>query len=349
MNPRSDLDSLFRLNRSKLRSVFSHHFPDKEGKIAYSEFVQFCKNAQILPDLVTVLEVKRLFERVTQSLQSGLSYLQFESTLKQMATTAFHSAIPWEDKQRMILLHIQTPCLQHYQVALTCSHLSDQTSDSEDAVQNSRNSLGTSVHTAQTKESVGKKTLKVTLNLSNAHLKSPSNHLSQKYFSMSPDPELQESLRLLTSSTGGNAQKPELPPPANPHSAPVHVKLPISPRPNASKVQLFHVTLDKQKIKSIRKETVLAGYDSRPSFHCEGISAASEESNPSIPQANKALERNFPLAEVKEKIAELQRKLEGWKEFQPKVIGRPLRTVLRKQREFIEETTANWFPGVSHR
>ena len=352
MNPRTDLDSLFRLNRSKLKSVFSQHFPDKEGRIAYSEFTQFCKNAQIHPDLVTMLEVQRLLDRLTHAAQthkSSLSYSQFEHSLKHLAVAAFHSAIPLEDKQRMLLLHIQAPCLLQYHVALTCTLQSGHTSDSEDSpeVANSRNSLGTSIHTAQTKSSVEKKTLKVTLNLTSANIKSPSHSLhTQKYFSMSPDPDLQESLSLLTRQTEGNAPRPELSPPASAHSAHVRVKLAISPRKKTSKVPLFHVTLDKQKIQSSSKEAVLVGCDSLPSPHCEEMATASECPIPPIPQTTKGL-GSFPLLEVREKVEELKGKFEGWKEFQPKVIGRPLRTVLRKQREFIEETTANWFPGVS--
>jgi len=56
--------------------------------------------------------------------------------------------------------------------------------------------------------------------------------------------------------------------------------------------------------------------------------------------------KGYSVGEVQGVVGEFRGKFENWKDFRPKVIGRPLRTVLRKQREFIVRTTATWFPGV---
>jgi hypothetical protein len=381
MNPRSDFDpdSLFELNRHKLKKVFAKHFPDKEGRITFAEFTRFCKSARIHPDLVTMLELKRVIVRLTNATQTSkitLTYAQFEHSLKHIAVATFNSTIPLEDKLRMLLLHIKNPCKQEYQVSLACdsedsrpaSHVSElEDSDDSRVMTNSRNSLATSMRAPSHTKSTLEKTLKVTLDLSSANNKSPMSYASQarqKYFSTSPGRDRVGSLSSLAKLTPVLAKKTPEPGFASPVEVPidptfVRVKLPTSPKPKSSAVPLFHISLDKQK----RQETHSKETTDDPSKHTRTLSAghhlmqsprfgvggkANESPIQSFPHANEAAGKGYSLSEIQETVTEFRGKFEKWKEFRPKVIGRPLRTVLRKQREFIVQTTSNWFPGVSY-
>lgn len=379
MNPRPDFDpdSLFELNRHKLKKVFSKHFPNKEGRITFSEFTRFCKNSRIHPDLVTMLELKRVIVRLTSATQTSkitLSYAQFEHSLKHIAVATFNSTIPLEDKLRMLLLHIKNPCKQEYQVSLACdsedshpsSHISDL-GDSDDSrvMANSRNSLATSLRAPVHTKSALEKTLKVTLDLSSANGKSPMSYASQarqKYFSTSPGRERQGSLSSLAKLTPVLAKKTPEPGFASPVevpldsiSTPVRFKLPTSPKPSA--VPLFHISLDKQKRPETRKEssddpskhsrTLSAGHHLMPSPRFGVGGKGSESPFLSFPEPKEAAGKSYSLADIQGTVAEFRGKFESWRDFRPKVIGRPLRTVLRKQRDFIVQTTSEWFPGVS--
>lgn len=375
MNPRSssDPDILFELNRHKLKKVFSKHFPNKEGRITFSEFTRFCKNSRIHPDLVTMLELKRIIARLTSATQTSkitLAYAQFEHSLKHIAVATFNSTIPLEDKLRMLLLHIKNPCKQEYQVSLACdtedsrpaSHLSElEDSDDSRVMTNSRVSLGTSMRAPSSTHLKTTQTLKVTLDLANP--KSPlsyANHARHKYFSMSPTRERQGSLNALAkltpvlakkSSQAGALSPVEIPidTPASPF---VKVKLPITPSEHATAVPLFHVSLDKHKKREGRStevndkhsRTLSAGNHllTSPRF---GVNNAKTGEIVAFPETEVA-GKGYSLVGIQGKVMEFTEKFESWKDFAPKVIGRPLRTVLRKQREFIEQTTANWFPGV---
>ena len=158
-----DLDSLFELNRSRLKKVFAKHFPSKEGKMSYAEFCKFCKNARIHPDLMSMLELKRTVVRLTSIAQTNkvqLSYAQFEHVLKHIAVATFNSTIPLDEKLRMLILHMKNPIKQEYQVSLHC------------------NSGEPASHSSDLEESqeVPRETLRVTLDLSKTpRLQKPLN------------------------------------------------------------------------------------------------------------------------------------------------------------------------------
>ena len=274
-----------------------------------------------------------------------------------------------------MILHIKNPCKQEYQVSLACesedSHHSSHVSELEDSddsriLTNSRNSLAASLRAPVHTKSALEKTLKVTLDLSSANNKSPMSYASQarqKYFSTSPGRERQGSLSSLAKLTPVLAKKTPEPGFASPVEVPldsssalVKVKLPTSPKPKSSAVPLFHITLDKQKRPETRKDssddpnkhsrTLSAGHHlmQSPRFGVGG--KGSESPLPAFAEGNEGVGKGYSVGEVQGVVGEFRGKFENWKDFRPKVIGRPLRTVLRKQREFIVRTTATWFPGV---
>ena len=161
------MDSLFDQNRSRLKKVFAKHFPSKEGKVNYAEFLRFCKNARIHPDLMSMLELKRTVVRLTSIAQTNkiqLSYAQFEHVLKHIAVATFNSTIPLDEKLRMLILHMRNPVKQEYQVSLHCNAIDQPPSHSSDL---------------DDSQDAPREALRVTLNLS----KTPR---TQKFLSISP-------------------------------------------------------------------------------------------------------------------------------------------------------------------
>ena len=110
---------LLTLNRAKFRKIFSRHNPDRDGKISFAEFSKFSKNVKIFPDLVTMLELKRLISFIinpTMSVNSkiSLNYTHFEKVLKQLAVNSFSSELSNQDKIKRFLDHVRNTVKHHY-------------------------------------------------------------------------------------------------------------------------------------------------------------------------------------------------------------------------------------------
>ena len=77
-----------------------------------TEFTKFCKNSRVFPDLLTILELKRICLKVANA--GMLSYSNFEQILKEIAENAFTEAISLADKLRIFFMHIRNPCKLNY-------------------------------------------------------------------------------------------------------------------------------------------------------------------------------------------------------------------------------------------
>lgn len=113
--------SLLEENRIPLRAVFAKLSPNKEGRIQYSETLKFFKGVHVVPDLVALVELKKLIETVTGlgfTTRSMLNFFQFEQLIREMAVAAFSAAIPVKDKEKMLVLHIKAPMQSNYAIFL---------------------------------------------------------------------------------------------------------------------------------------------------------------------------------------------------------------------------------------
>ncbi|CAG9322449.1 unnamed protein product [Blepharisma stoltei] len=115
-------DALFELNKMNLKTIFANHKP-LDNRISLAAFRNFCKNSHVVPDLLSVFDLKRIFTKVTQnqSNKSSFSYQNFEQSLKYIAISGFHTSVPLSDKLQMLFLHIKSPCKKVYKVNLSTS------------------------------------------------------------------------------------------------------------------------------------------------------------------------------------------------------------------------------------
>ncbi|CAG9325515.1 unnamed protein product [Blepharisma stoltei] len=120
--PQTDADSLFESNKMNLKAIFALHSPH-ENRISLTAFGKFCKNSHIIPDLLSVIDLKRIITRITQNQnnKSSFTYQNFEQSLKYIAITGFHTSVPLSDKLQMLFLHIRNPCKKAYKVNLSTS------------------------------------------------------------------------------------------------------------------------------------------------------------------------------------------------------------------------------------
>ncbi|CAG9334622.1 unnamed protein product [Blepharisma stoltei] len=115
----ADPEALFVANRSNLKSIFSQHSP-QDNKISFSEFCKFCKHTQIFPDLISMLDIKRVVTRVTQyqNSRSSLTYQNFEQSLKYIAIAAYHG-LSLTEALRNLFLKIASSSKEIYNVIIT--------------------------------------------------------------------------------------------------------------------------------------------------------------------------------------------------------------------------------------
>ncbi|CAG9329765.1 unnamed protein product [Blepharisma stoltei] len=113
----NETDPLLLINRSKLNKIFSRHIPGRDGKISPQEVIKFCKNVRIFPDLIQMIELKKMIRKLCSS--NKFSYQNFETLFKLIADQAFNTNAPINDKLRMLFIHIRNSCKMHYQVSFT--------------------------------------------------------------------------------------------------------------------------------------------------------------------------------------------------------------------------------------
>lgn len=65
---------LMEINRTKLKKIFAHHSCLNAMNI--TEFTKFCKNSRVFPDLLTILELKRICLKVANA--GMMTYQNFE-------------------------------------------------------------------------------------------------------------------------------------------------------------------------------------------------------------------------------------------------------------------------------
>ena len=107
-----DNNNLIEINKLKLRKIFSTHDISKTGTMSVNEFTKFCKNSKIFPDLLTILEIKKILKNSGST--HMVTYYQFETVIKAIATTAFTEALSLSDKVKILFMHIRNPCKLHY-------------------------------------------------------------------------------------------------------------------------------------------------------------------------------------------------------------------------------------------
>jgi hypothetical protein len=113
--------SLLEINRSVLRAAFAVHSPNKEGRIQFAEVLKFSKAVCVVPDLISLADLKKLIETVTGigfSPRSMVNFFQFEQMVRELAGTAFSSAIPIKDREKMLVLHIKSPLQSAYSLVI---------------------------------------------------------------------------------------------------------------------------------------------------------------------------------------------------------------------------------------
>jgi hypothetical protein len=72
-----------------------------------AEFMKFSKNSKIFPDLLTMLELKKILAKISPKLL--FVYNQFEAVIKELAANSFTEAISLPDKIRIFFMHIRNP------------------------------------------------------------------------------------------------------------------------------------------------------------------------------------------------------------------------------------------------
>jgi hypothetical protein len=113
--------SLLEINRSVLRAAFTQHSPNKEGRIQFAEVLKFSKAVCVVPDLISIADLKKLIATVTGigfSPRSMVNFFQFEQMVRELAGAAFSSAIPIKDKEKMLVLHIKSPLKSAYSLVI---------------------------------------------------------------------------------------------------------------------------------------------------------------------------------------------------------------------------------------
>ncbi|CAG9319321.1 unnamed protein product [Blepharisma stoltei] len=162
-------ETLFLSNRPHLKSIFSQHNP-QDNKISFSEFCKFCRNAQIFPDLISMLDIKRVVTRSTQyqNSRSSLTYQNFELCLKYIAIAAYQG-LSLSDKLCNLFQQISAPCKEAYNAHIiltkqsrTNTPLSCDTSRSE--YEDNRNSNKVQMVSYAEKQFLKRKTMDNNLN-----------------------------------------------------------------------------------------------------------------------------------------------------------------------------------------
>ena len=112
-------DSLLEINESYLKKIFFQKLPDRESdSISKKLFLKFLQTTKVHPDLISSLDLKKLFNSVLRN-ENGekiqeISYSKYIKLLKSLSKHCF----PTENPLELLITHIKPSCLIHYQVNL---------------------------------------------------------------------------------------------------------------------------------------------------------------------------------------------------------------------------------------
>ncbi|OMJ91170.1 hypothetical protein SteCoe_6338 [Stentor coeruleus] len=112
---------LFEENQSKFKTIFSK-IANKDGTLPLANFQLFCKNINILPTLISPVDLKRHLDKLVKlpSSRATLNFNQFEGILKDICFSCFLSAVP-NERVGLFFEHINELCKSLYKVPLSWS------------------------------------------------------------------------------------------------------------------------------------------------------------------------------------------------------------------------------------
>lgn len=112
-------DGLIEINKNYLKDIFYKKLSDRESKsISKKQFLKFLQTTKVYPDLVSSLDLKKLFSSVLRNKYGEkireISYSKYEKLLKTLSKHCF----PSENSLKLLITHIKPSCFIHYQVNL---------------------------------------------------------------------------------------------------------------------------------------------------------------------------------------------------------------------------------------
>ena len=192
-------DGLLEINKNYLKEIFYKKLSDRDSKtISKKQFLKFLQTTKVYPDLVSSLDLKKLFSSVLRSKHGDkireISYSKYEKLLKTLSKHCF----PADNSLKLLITHMKPSCLIHYQANLI-------TKMQKEAALLSTQRLMPSTRAKLTNKTAFDKSLSQKLSLSG--LVSPRNQTQVKIHSKLADLR-SPSLKLLNqSSSNKNTEK----------------------------------------------------------------------------------------------------------------------------------------------
>ena len=118
----SSFNSIWDQNHLKFKKIFLSH--SSCDKISYQEFIKFCRSSTIIPNLVTIMEVKNIhskysISKIKSEITPILSFTQFEELLKEIAIYSVKTKETYEEKFCVFIDHIKNSIKVNYHQTLS--------------------------------------------------------------------------------------------------------------------------------------------------------------------------------------------------------------------------------------
>jgi hypothetical protein len=112
-------DGLLEINKNTFREIFFKKIAEKDLRsITKKQFLKFVSNLRVYPELISSLDLKRVFTSVLKNKFGEkvreITFSKFEKLIKALARHCFPSG----DSVRLLITHIKSSCLFHYQANL---------------------------------------------------------------------------------------------------------------------------------------------------------------------------------------------------------------------------------------
>ena len=130
-------ESIWDQNHLKFKRIFQLH--SSGDKLSYQEFIKFCKLSSLIPDLLTVVEGRHLYNKYIidhklmskSEVQPILSLTQFEELLQNVASHIDKSSKSVQEKINELLIHMKKSVRANYRQNLITLRVSDSEINSD--------------------------------------------------------------------------------------------------------------------------------------------------------------------------------------------------------------------------